>query len=828
MKTIADWDTLQGLFEEGIGLGHDDRHRLLAGKLAGRPDLQAELQALWAQESEEDPFQSVRLLARGVTAQPTEEDMPTDFSRYEILERIGRGGMGVVYKARQKQVDRIVALKILPLGHCTPERLERFRGEQRALALIDHPNVTRVYDCGETPEGQPFYTMDFLEGAPITTWCDEHRLDIPARLQLMHGVCEGLARAHGKGIIHRDINPNNVMVSRGPDGPVARLIDFGIAKFKDRTVQTKTGSVLGTPGYLSPEQAAGGNEAEVDVRSDVFNLGALLYELCTGTAPWAEHLADNNSLDHMLRVVREMPPRHPARAVHRSQPDTARTHRTSPHALAKTLNGELGRMIMKATALKPEDRYQDCRALIRDLDHFRQGLPLDAMPPDRFYRLRKLAWYHRRPLFLGIAFLALLLAAITAISAAFFRTRRAELEARETLERLQAVQGFTLGIFEEVDPSRAGRSVTGSELLERAERKLAASYRNRPELEAPTRMVLGRAWRGLGLAARAEDQFRRAYALNKERLGETAEATLLSLEAAAFSSSVSGNLLLAGQRYEICHRGFLTRFGPDDPRTLRTASGMALVLGLLGEHSRAVDLFKQTLQRQEALLGADDSQTRATRHNLISLLISAGKLEEAETLLAVTLRQLDFKGDTDHPQALKARHNQCFLLEKKRRRDEAAVCYRDVLARREIVLGRFHPDTLMTRNNLAVSLGDGGKPKDALALLGEVLDDPQRPASEHPVYARLEHNLGHYLLTTGRRREAEPILEKVLEKRIRTLGPANHATLRTEWTLGEVWLARGHREKALATFKAVIAKAESALGADHADTRLYKRVFSRM
>ncbi len=826
-----DWRLIQDLYAEGLDLDGDARAALLGARYAHRPDLQAEVRSLW-QHYGGDDFDSVRRLARRLIDQPdAAECAPIGLDRYRILEPLGQGGTGVVYRAQQQApVKRLVALKVLSLGNCTPERLQRFRDEQQALALIDHANVARVYDCGETREGQPFYTMELLGETPITAWCDARQLKIEERLALFPGVCEGLARAHAKGIIHRDIKPANILVSESPDGPVARLIDFGIAKLESGRDATVAGAIMGTPGYMSPEQAAGGGEAEVDVRGDIYNLGAVLYELVTGVTPLGEAAESADSLEALFRITREYRPEPPGYRLDVKAADTAEIARkrgVTPARLIKALRGEPAWIIMKALAFHPEDRYATCEALIRDLVRYRDGLPLEAAPPQRFYRLRKLAFYYRRPLLLGAGFLAVLLAAILFITAALVRTRRAEAEVRDTLARLEAVLGFTQGIFEEVDPARGGRKITGFEQLEKAERDLAGRYAGRPELEASTRLVLGNAWRGLGLHRRARDQFRRALDLYHAIHGHGAEPSLRAGEALAFAAASLGDLKQARDRYQTCSDGYRRLFGPDDTATLRSTGGLAHVLGQLGRTDAAIPLFQQTLGAQERYLGPKHPLTRATRHNLANLLILNGDLKRAEPLIQNMLTDPNEASDPDHPMVLRALQAQALFLQKSGDSAAAAALYRDVWDRRERVLGRFHPDTLLTRNNLAVTLGDSGAVDEALTLLLDILQDPDLPRTEHPTHLRLRHNLGHFLMTAGQTDEAAHILQCVLEARTHILGPNQADTLRTRWTYAESLAAQGQKQEAQVIFQSVIHKAETHLGPNHGDTKLYKRVLPK-
>ncbi len=315
----GDWELIQELYEAGLTLEEAQRAALLSQHDVS-PHVRDEVVGLWrhsGDDAAQPDLDSVRRLALEFLEQ-SEEPAPQGLERYKVLEPIGKGGMGVVYKAEQGYpVKRLVALKVLPLGSCSPEGLLRFQAEQRALALLDHPNVVSVYDSGETPEGQPFYVMAYLPSQPITTWCDENRLSVRERLSLFVGVCRGLAQAHRKGIIHRDINPNNLLTSMTEDGPVARIIDFGIARFTEldqleQPVRTALGVLMGTPGYMSPEQAAGSGEEAVDTLSDIYGLGAVLYELLTGATPLGNAAKAADSLEELYRATRNFLPPSPA------------------------------------------------------------------------------------------------------------------------------------------------------------------------------------------------------------------------------------------------------------------------------------------------------------------------------------------------------------------------------------------------------------------------------------------------------------------------------------------------------------------------------------
>jgi serine/threonine protein kinase len=237
---------------------------------------------------------------------------------YKLLEQIGEGGMGLVYVAeQQQQVKRRVALKIIKPGMDSRQVITRFEAERQALAMMDHAHIAKVHDGGTTPDGRPYFVMEWVKGTPITDYCDQHRLTTGDPLKLFLDDCHAVQHAHLKGIIHRDIKPSNVLVSLHDVTPVVKVIDFGIAKARsgqltDKTVYTAVAQMLGTPLYMSPEQA-GLSDLDVDTRSDVYSLGVLLYELLTGTTPFDGETLKRAGYDEMRRIIREDEPPGPAR-----------------------------------------------------------------------------------------------------------------------------------------------------------------------------------------------------------------------------------------------------------------------------------------------------------------------------------------------------------------------------------------------------------------------------------------------------------------------------------------------------------------------------------
>jgi WD40 repeat protein len=438
--------TERTLFLEALEIADPaEREAYLDRACAGDADLRRQVQALLAAHERPGSFleRPARPLA-GTADETTTSDVPGETrtaetrpaeapgvvlaGRYQLLEPIGEGGMGSVWLAQQHEpVKRQVAVKLIKAGMDSQQVLARFDAERQALALMDHPHIAKVLDGGATPDGRPFFVMELVQAVPITRYCDEHRLTPRQRLELVVPVCRAIQHAHQKGIIHRDLKPSNVLVAVDDDRPVVKVIDFGIAKaaaepLTQKTRVTSVGAILGTPEYMSPEQAEL-NSLDIDTRSDVYALGVLLYELLTGSTPLTRQRVREAGLLEILRLVREEEPPSPSTRLTATEelPSIAASRGLAPRPLSRLIRGELDAIVLKCLEKDRSRRYESASALAGDLERWLSGEPVHARPMGRAARLGR--WCRRNPLLAvvsGSAALAALVALGVSIGFALY------------------------------------------------------------------------------------------------------------------------------------------------------------------------------------------------------------------------------------------------------------------------------------------------------------------------------------------------------------------------------------------------------------------------
>jgi serine/threonine protein kinase len=726
---------------------------------------------------------------RTLSAASSGEAAAVQIGPYRLLHVIGEGGMGEVWLAEQKTpIHRTVALKLIKAGMDTKTVVARFESERQALALMDHPNIAQVYDAGSTPEGRPFFVMEYVPGLPITEYCDRHRLTMKQRLELFMQVCDGVQHAHQKAIIHRDLKPSNVLVVEQNDKAVPKIIDFGLAKavaqrLTDKTFFTEMGALVGTPEYMSPEQADL-REQNVDTRTDVYSLGVILYELLVGALPFDAKTLRAAGLEGILRVIREEDPPKPStkvRLMGNSSTDSAEKRKEEPRSFARHLQGELDWITLKALEKDRARRYGTASELSADLARYLRNEPVLAGPVTAAYRMRKYAARHRFGIGAAATAMVLLAGFAVAQGVELRRVRSERDRADRERDRANRITDFMTRMFKVSNPSESrGNSITAREILDKASTDIDTGLNKDPELQAQLMFTMGAVYDNLGLYPRAQSLDQRAVDIRKTALGPEHPDTLRSVHNLADVLDEQGHYAEAGKLYRETLAASTRVLGPEDRETLRLRIGLADVLIHTGRYAEAEKLNRETLDIDRRVLGPTHRDTLGTMNNLARDLQAQGKLDEAEKLHreALEIRRQTF--GPDHPDTLDSMANLANVLDDEGRFPEAEKLYRENFEVRTRVQGPEHPATLTAMGNVAVVLYREGHLPDAEKLFRQAYETQRRVlGAEHPDTLRSMNNLAGTLEDQHRHADAEVLYRQTLDIKLRVLGPEHPNTLMT-------------------------------------------------
>ena len=748
------WKQVDALFQSALRVSPAERTAFLRQKCKGDSVLEDDVQSLLIQHREIDGFlerPAIELAAEQLAASDSEQLRAFDaeagqsIGPYRLIEPLGSGGMGEVWRAQQSEpIRRIVALKLIKPGMDTRAVVARFDSERQALAMMDHPNIARVFDAGATPAGRPYFVMELVPGVPITDYCDRRRLSIKERLALLIQVCEGVQHAHQKAIIHRDLKPSNILVQEFDGRPLPKIIDFGLAKAisadsVERSMFTELGSLVGTPTYMSPEQA-GDPGSSVDTRTDVYSLGVILFELLVGAPPFAPQELRQSGPEAMLRRIRDAEAPRPSTrfaALAAKSVDSAAARSGAKGSLLRQLRGDLDWITLRALEKDRSRRYGSPSELAVDLRRHLADQPVFAGPPSASYRIEKFVRRHR----IGVAVAGFAAAVAVAVAANMIVQARSVARERDRASReaaaAKSVSDFLLGLFAVSDPSQArGNSVTAREILDRGHTQIETQLGGQPEVHARMMDTMGQVYLSLGLYDQAEPLLQKAL------------STRLGL------------------------------FGSQHPDTLATMDHLAHNLERQGRYLDSEKLTREVLETRLRTLGPDHFDTLASRHAIIVLAIDKGDYIAAEKLNRQELDLLRRVRGPEHTTTIESMYNLALIMSGQNRNAEAAEMYRQTLDIERRILGPTHPSTLTTMSGLGNSLANLGNYAEALPLLRDALESKRRVfGPEHSETAWSMQTLASALRESGHPAEAESLHRQALEIRHRVLGPEHPETL---------------------------------------------------
>ncbi len=756
--------------------------------------------------------------------------------RYTLVEELGEGGMGTVWLAQQSEpVVRTVALKIIKAGMDTREVIARFETERQALALMDHPWIAKVLDGGPTASGRPYFVMEHVRGVPINEHCDAAEMDTGARLELFVKVCEAIQHAHQRGLIHRDIKPSNVLVAE-TDGEFApKVIDFGIAKatsgdLSEGTLLTQHAQILGTPEYMSPEQAALSGQ-DIDTRADVYSLGMLLYELLTSRKPFDLQSVIASGYDELLRTICEVdPPRPSTRVTTDGTPrEIAAMRKVDLDTLVKGLSGDLDWIVMKAVEKDRSRRYASASELASDIVRYIEHEPVMAAPPSKLYRMRKLVQRRKKTvLAVGVALLLFVAGSIgtglglwkavranaaldvslveeqrqrglaeqnerlareaegTAAAEAL-RATRAEADTRERALELEQVADFQSDQLRSVDPQGMGAGLRAG-LLEQVPEEDRATF---SELLSSVNFTT------LALNSLEQTLFGDTLKTIEERFGDQPLVRARLLQTMARSLRGLGLIETAAEPQERALAALRELLGDEHPETLRSISSAAILRDALGDPTASEALLREALTARRRTLGDEDEETLESMGSLGAMLWILGRRDEAEPLYREALEVARRVYGADHENTLSAQRDVAGMLRDQARYEEASALYEDLLERTRRTLGPDDWTTLGVMTAAASLYRRSGDPDRGEPLAREALATHLRiRGEEHPQTLAAMEVLAAVLSEQGNHEESLQLSSDALEINRRTLGEEHPKYLTSLSNLGVTLLALGRGDEA--------------------------------
>jgi non-specific serine/threonine protein kinase/serine/threonine-protein kinase len=740
---------------------------------------------------------------------------------YRLLEKVGEGGMGEVWLAEQGEpVKRRVALKVIKQGMDSKQVVARFEAERQALAMMNHPAVARVFDAGATPQGRPYFAMEYVQGVPITEFCDRHKLSNRERLELFMQVCEGVQHAHQKAIIHRDLKPSNVLVMTQDGERIPKIIDFGVAKataqkLTEKTLYTQLGVLIGTPEYMSPEQAEMTGE-DVDTRTDVYSLGVMLYELLVGALPFDPRELRSAGLEGIRKKIREEEPPTPSRRVitlgDRST-ESANRRSVDRSTLQRELRGDLDWITMKSLEKDRTRRYGSPSELAADIARFLHNEPVLACPPSTAYRVGKFVRRHRLGVVAAMVLVLGLAAGIVGSTVGLIRAQRSEARALEEARRSERVSGFLQRFLAEVSPERLGDVLLTDlrkQVRESRSRDGRTEQATRSALNSLDDLLVGVYLADTGVELIHAEVLEPVEARIEDELGDDpVVAARLYHTIGEIYASLDRNT----QAIDAHERALELRrqsLGEDHEETLRSMHDLALVYWKVGRKEEHLELVSAVAERGRRVLGEEHLLTLVALGEVADARMyppsDAATIKEAEEQRIALMEMMRRVLGDEHRETLYSMDLVAQIFGRRGDLEQAESLYREELEIKRRVLGEEDPATLATRFNLAGLADRRGAYEEAESVYLEILELGSRKfgeTSQFVVYPLV--NLGSLCYSQGRDEEAAGYQRRALEGLRRSLGENSPAVIHRMNALAKTLSRKGDHAEAEALFLRALA-----------------------